>query len=210
MIPGAYTYAEATIQRKQQERQPEQQHRQRQSQQPSTLHKTVLISDSVCRSIRNRDIKMSIDRRSETSITSKHPGATANQIKHYNDYFLKEEKPNRVIISAGLNDLLYERDGNIEEIVDRVVDIGKRAKESGVSDIFILGLYKPEEYVNIKDFNSFLMEKCTEYNFGFVPNSNIELGDLFDGLHVNNKSGNKKLKHNILQCFKTYNYNPCY
>ena len=108
-----------------------------------------------------------------------------------------------MIIQAGINDLLYGREGvNAEEVAKSVVEIGKRAKDSGVSDVFIMGLYKVDG-VNTVGFNNFLKQKCMQYNFGFVHNSNIYKSDLFDGLHVN-RQGNDKLKHNLLQSFDTY------
>ena len=55
-------------------------------------------------------------------------------------------------------------------------------------------------------FNDILAKRCLELGFYLVSNSNIELCDLSDGLHVNNRDGSAKLKHNIMNCFDTYFY----
>ena len=61
-------------------------------------------------------------------------------------------------------------------------------------------------YILLKIFiNQLLESKCQEHGFYFISNANIGLDDIFDGLHVNNLTGHKKLKHNILKmCAKTY------
>jgi len=120
---------------------------------------------------------------------------------------LFKNKPDRVIIAAGMNDLLYEKENsNPAEVVERVIDIGKRAREKGVKDVFILGLYQVDG-VNVNIFNHILRQRCLETNFGYVYNSNIDKDDLYDGLHVNNRVGTNKLKHNVMQCFTTYIHN---
>ena len=154
-----------------------------------------------------------IERNKERSIISKHPGSTAKQIKHYIDYFLKEEDLHGVIIVAGLNDLLYasnngRNDVIMEDIVAHVIQAGLKAREAGIVNIHLSGLFKVEnvrdEHINL--FNYLLKHRCMQLGFGFIFNSNIELDDLYDGLHVNNKLGNMKLKQNILQCFDSYTF----
>ena len=155
----------------------------------------------------------SIERSRERSIISKHPGATAKQINTTSDYFLREEDLHGVIIVAGLNDLLYtsnngRNDVIMEDIVANVIQAGLKAREAGVTNINLSGLFKVEnvrdEHINL--FNYLLKQRCMQLGFGFIFNSNIELDDLYDGLHVNNKLGNIKLKHNILQCFDSYTF----
>ena len=53
-------------------------------------------------------------------------------------------------------------------------------------------------------FNDILAKRCSDLGFHLVSNSNIELCDLSDGLHVNNRVGHAKLKHNIMKCCDTY------
>ena len=58
--------------------------------------------------------------------------------------------------------------------------------------------------IDVNSFNNILKQRCFELNIGYIHNSNIEKEDLFDELHVNNRVGNNKLKHNVMQCFTTY------
>jgi hypothetical protein len=94
------------------------------------------------------------------------------------------------------------------EVVLRVLDIARDAKQSGVREIFISGLYNIKSISNerVYIYNMFLKEKCFELGYVYVCHSNITISDLYDGLHVNNSHGNDKLRNNILQCFDTFKY----
>ena len=116
---------------------------------------------------------------------------------------------------AGANDLLYENSRcrrskedlcNEGDIVQRVINIGVEAKRRGVRDIYICNLYSIRSIYDgyTSRFNDILAKRCSDLGFHLVSNSNIELCDLSDGLHVNNKVGHAKLKHNIMKCCDTY------
>ena len=112
----------------------------------------------------------SIDRHRERSIVSKHPGATAKQIKHYIEYFLNEEDLHGVIIVAGLNDLLYSSNNGrndviMEDIVAHVIQAGLKAREAGIMNVHLSGLFKVEnvrdEHINL--FNYLLKQRCIHF-----------------------------------------------
>ena len=61
---------------------------------------------------------------------SMHPGATSEQIGSYIDWWLTNYRPNRLVLCAGANDLLYENRRCLEnredlcnetDIVDKVI-----------------------------------------------------------------------------------------
>ena len=175
--------------------------------------RTLVISDSTVRNIRTNDCQRRLNPSKEVIRVSKHPGATAEQVQSYCDWWYKNWAPNRLIAVAGANDMLYEQKesgeiNNENELAERVINIGVEARGRGVTEICIMGLYSINHIYDTYTtrFNENLSKRCIELGFKFVPNSNIELCDLADGLHVDNRKGHNKLKHNILQCCESYKY----
>ena len=179
------------------------------------IHRTLIMSDSTCRNIRAMDAKSLVDKRREDVEVSKHPGATADQIRTYLDWWYVNYNPNNLIICAGVNDLLYENRKctrnkedlcNEPDIVEKLIDIGIEARIRGVTDIHFCKLYTIDQLYDgyTSRFNHLLEQRCTDYGFNVVSNSDIDLCDLSDGLHVDSKRGHAKLKHNIMKCCSTY------
>ena len=173
------------------------------------------MSDSTVRNIRKMDMKSLVNKQREDVERSMHPGATADQINSYLEWWYNNYNPHRLILCAGTNDLLYENRRclanredlcNEGEIVNNVINIGIEAKRRGVQDIHICSLYSIKTVYDgyTSRFNDILSRRCSELGFHFVSNSNIELCDLSDGIHVNNRQGHNKLKHNIMKCCDTY------
>ena len=179
------------------------------------LKRTLVLSDSTVRNIRKMDMKSLVNKKKEDVERSMHPGATSEQIGSYIDWWLTNYRPNRLVLCAGANDLLYENRRCLEnredlcnetDIVDKVINIGIKARNRGVQNIHICSLYTIKSIYDgyTSRFNDILAKRCAELGFHFVSNSNIELCDLSDGLHVNNRQGHAKLKHNIMKCCDTY------
>jgi hypothetical protein len=145
---------------------------------------------------------------------TKYSGATADKLHHMANYYIDTNKPDNLIIVAGLNDILNERrkkgTANCGEVADRVLNIGRTARTEGVGRVCISEILKPrfrDCHENINDTNHILRSKCESEGFIFVSQSNIGVSDLGDNLHVS-REGNDKLKHNILsQC---YTYDKSY
>ena len=98
---------------------------------------------------------------------------------------------------------------NEGELAEKVINMGIEARQRGVKDIFICTLYSIRSIFAgyTTRFNEILCSRCCDLGFNVIYNSNIELCDLSDGLHVDSKRGHNKLKHNIMQCFDTYIHN---
>jgi hypothetical protein len=140
---------------------------------------------------------------------SKHNGATAAKIHHMSKFYLDNDKPDNMIVVAGLNDILHDkRKGkvNCNDIANRVMDIGRTARSEGVGRVCISAIITPKyrdchDYV--KEVNDILKFACQSEEFIFINQSNIGLSDLGDNLHVS-RDGNDKLRHNILSHCYTY------
>ena len=119
------------------------------------------------------------------------------------------------MVCAGANDLLYENGRcrrnkedlcNEPEVVNKLMDIGREAKLRGVSRIYFCKLYTIRDLYDgyTSRFNHLLEQSCNTLGFYTISNSDIELSDLSDGLHVDSKHGHAKLKHNIMKSCETY------
>ena len=173
--------------------------------------KSLIISDSTCSRIRKNEIDACIDVRQEIVEINKFPNAEAEAINHYSIYPLEKNCPDNVIIVAGLNDLLHHDDrenADCKAIANKVMNIGKMAKEKGVARVCISGLVKPRYYNCLSStdkINMFLRDMCVREGFIYIDQSNIEPNDLGDGIHVGN-NGLKKLKSNIFKELYTNTY----
>ena len=172
--------------------------------------KSRIISDSTCRYIKNRTIEEQIDNSQEVGIITNHPNATAEEIGHYLEYHLKNDCPDNLVVVAGLNNVLHQKDsGNIncQDIAQKVINIGRTANQAGVARVCISGLVKPKyrdchRYIN--EVNGYIWQKCKSEGFIYIDQSNIGYDDLGDAIHVNGRSGNNKLCANIFKQLYTY------
>ena len=110
------------------------------TEQTITKSKTLIMTDSTCRNLRTNNLNTLINREREQIIVSKHPGATADQIHSYLDWWFTHEKPQTLVVAAGANDLLYEdREArnrkehlaNEPQVVSKLMDIGREARDRG-------------------------------------------------------------------------------
>ena len=173
--------------------------------------KSRIISDSTCGRMRKEDIKSCIDVSQENVDINKFPNAEADEMRHYASYHLEKDSPDNLIIVSGLNDLLHHPDrenADSKAIGDKVLNIGRLAKEKGVARICISGLVKPRYYncrSSVDKINAYLRDMCAREGYVFIDQSNIESKDLGDSIHVGN-NGMRKLKANIFKELFTYTY----
>jgi len=171
--------------------------------------KTTIIADSTLRLFNYRDIKSVTDPEQEKIKLSKQNGEVADEIHHMSKYYVHHDMPDNLIVAAGLNDILNEkREGqvNCTGIANRVIDIGRTARDKGVGRVCISQIIKPKyrdchDYVD--EVNDLLKYYCQSEGFNYITQSNIGIGDLGDPLHVS-RDGNDKLRHNILSHCYTY------
>ena len=161
-----------------------------------------VVTDSMCRSIRNAEINSHIDNSTENIKIYKFPGAHSHQIQHYSKWTIEHDEPDAIVIVCGTNDISYDKNPLVEEISNKVLDIARQAKQMGVGKVFICGIvFRKNKHHDdiIRDINLALRLVSTEEGFIFIDNENIHRSDLNgDGLHLN-PNGTNKLMRNILQ-----------
>ena len=117
------------------------------------------MSDSTCRNMRKKDVKALVNSSKEDVEISKHPGATAGQIKSYLGWWYENYQPDTLVLCAGVNDLLYESWRcncnkedlcNEPEIISPLMGIGLEARRSRVTNINFCSLYTIKYLVEIK------------------------------------------------------------
>jgi len=181
--------------------------------------KTHIISDSTCRTLKNREIVKYADQNQEETTMTYHPNATAKEINHYVKYRLQQDCPDNLIVVACLNDVLHHpsiKDTSPGvppldpmEVAKGIINIGKDAQKAGVARICISELIRPKFEIGrlaVEKVNEFLREQCTREGFVLISQGNISRYDLGDAIHVNNFEGTDKLRENV--CSQFYTYRP--
>ena len=97
------------------------------------VNNVSVVTDSMCRSIRNNYANSLIDSSVEKIHFNKFPGAHARQIKHYATWSIENGEADSIVILAGTNDINYDNDPSVEQISKRVLDIARQAKQMGVA-----------------------------------------------------------------------------
>ena len=177
------------------------------------INTVSVVTDSMTRSIRQKTMNEHLSTNVEVNF-HKYPGHTADEIGHYVYKNIEDDKPNSIIIVAGINDILKakrEKDvPNLNEIIENILDIGRVARDKAVKNIFISGIMvnRNKSYNQVVNaINDLLGYRCKQEGFNFIDQSHIVLRDLWhDGLHLNEK-GSAKLLYNLLSCCEE-NYNP--
>ena len=129
-------------------------------------------------------------------------GKKANHIKNYMKSHVELEKPDRVVIHMGGNDLPSGPNMSpmpIDELANHIIEAGEICSRSGVREVFIAGVTsRPGLQKRCFSLNDRLEEMCGRRNFTFIKNENISLSHLYDGVHLS-KAGSRILQSNYLR-----------
>ena len=184
--------------------------------------KSFIISDSTCRTLKNRELQRQTNKTKEDAFIAYHPNAETGQILHYSKHQLENNKPDNIIIVAGANDILHHPsmnsrnyyDGpqiNPAEIAEKIVNIGKQAALAGVQKINIATIIKPifeKGRIEVESVNALLKQYCRQEGFNIIDLAHIEREDMGDAIHVNWHSGTHKLMNGIFSQLYTYKRLP--
>ena len=178
----------------------------------SHLFSTMIISDSMSGRVHINQIKNNIDTDIEEVIFKRFPGHTADEISHYAAKPLKDNKPNRVIIVAGTNDIGRDvqpgRSVNEFEIVENLMKTARLARDTGAQSVYVSAVIVRHgyQYKNpVARVNSLLEATCATEGFIYIDQSDISSSHIAkDGVHLN-FYGQTLLKMSLLNCFHTFN-----
>ena len=131
-------------------------------------------------------LKYHITNSNEKVYTKYFDGVKGNEICHHILTTLHNDRPSRVIIHAGTNDVHENARGT--DVAKRIIDIGVMRKSFGVNDISISSVLSRKEIsLNkiIDEINNLLKNMCEFNSFKFIFHKNIDINMLcHDNLHL--------------------------
>ena len=116
------------------------------------------------------------------------PGTTSKQLLQYLDVNLKMCTPEKVLISAGINDVLNDKSkSSTENLVSNIKYLVDKCRKFGVKNILIFGLVFTTRVLLevLKKIHEKLSTFCFDYGLTHIDNRNIR-GVHFcqDNLHL--------------------------
>ena len=174
-------------------------------------HTTMIVTDSMTGGVKVNGIKKNIRGKDERILFKRFPGHTAEEIAFYATKPLSDNKPDKVIIVAGTNDLtraVYDK-GTIDEyeVVQSLMKIGRAAREHGAKKIYVSSIMTRRGYrycEGIKKVNDLLYMACVAEDFLFMDHADITMAHISaDGIHLN-AHGTAILFYNILSVFDSF------
>ena len=99
--------------------------------------KVVILSDSITKRINM--LKFNNELKHDSAVKRAFPRATTSHLLHYVNACLVEDRPPKIIICGGTNNL-SKKNQNAPEIVKEIVEIVEICRHSGVKQIFVSSL----------------------------------------------------------------------
>ena len=148
--------------------------------------KVAIYGDSIIKRIKVNEFNKHI---SGTALKKSFPGANCEEINHYIDYSLRNDRPDCVIIHAGTNDLGNKNESKDNKtIANEIMEIARKCKANGVNQIFISGITCRSGFEvtrKLKDINDKVRNMCVQEKFNYICNDEITTDFLWrDGLHL--------------------------
>ena len=159
--------------------------------------KICIIGDSICRPIDMVKFEECLDK--GTSRKRYIRGATVSQLSLYAEAVLKEDIPDKVILSMGTNNLTKKSQSEMETAKE-IIDIVHKCYNNGVNDVLVSSItIRPRFKDKINLINKILERNAAAHNYEFIDNNNIMEKHLWeDHLHLNDK-GITLLSNNFLK-----------
>ena len=146
----------------------------------------VIFGDSIPRGIRLHEFNYWLHK-GHAQLKS-FPGGTSKELLYYVEPTLKSKKFDAALLHVGVNDLLNdERQDSVQNLLDKLKQIGLKCKSAGVTRILISGIVVNKKLTSayISSVNQRISNMCRDKSFVFIDNNNIPTSSLFrDGLHL--------------------------
>ena len=186
MVPGNKTYASATKYGK----------------------KIVVIGDSHLKRIK-RNLFKNLKTLLIMSFIKPFDGAKTEHIKHCVMPFLKEQKPDIIVIHVGGNDINCKIKGNVNvnEPADNIINLAVICRDFGVPDIAISEVLPKKSIAVtaiIRKINDRVKELCKNQKFHFISHQHMTKDFLYhDGVHLTDP-GTEILAENIVDYINNF------
>ena len=178
----------------------------------SEAHKptTLIVADSTIRNVKLWQLKENVSSTDSDIIIRRHPGATADEMKHFIKDSLIRFSPSKLIIFAGCNDISRAKKDNRDEydVVNSIMEMAMEGRKHGCKEVFVSSVLTrwEQQYITTIDRVNLLLERvCRGEGVNFLNHCDITKDHICgDGLHPN-ANGTTVLKMNILSCFDGFN-----
>ena len=112
-------------------------------------------------------------------------GATIKQMETYIKPIVQDDTPDVVVLHTGCNNI-SNKNISANDIAEGIINIRRYCKEHNVNNVTISSLKCRSQKHLQHRVNIILMNRCKNYDLGYIGNSNIEVGFLAqDGLYLN-------------------------
>ena len=147
--------------------------------------KTLIIGASIVRNIDIVEFNHHLER--GNAIKRSYGGSTTADMHWHITPTLIEEKPDRVVLNIGTNNLTKKRHQTEEEICQDIFNIAEKCRSYGVNEVYISGLtLRPSFASKVEKINDILRRNSGLKNYTFIDNTNITRSHLArDNLHLN-------------------------
>ena len=166
--------------------------------------KTIIFTDSIPKGIRRKEFNNFI--KNGTAQMKCFPGATSKDLNYYVIPTLENNSYDQVLIHVGINDLLNSDKPDHQSLLQNIMSVIQKCKDSGIAEIIISLLVVTEE-INVRVIigaNESLRNFCRQNGFNFIDNRNIPPTKLYrDRLHLI-ESGKKILANNFIHGINNY------
>ena len=159
--------------------------------------KVVIFGDSHMKRIDRKKLNQNINGK---AVMKNFDGVTSEELEYYVYPTIKKEKPDRVIVHVGSNNVNFYNVENstAEEVAERILKVGEICKFHGVEDVAISSVLIKKNLVLgkfIRNVNIILEKLCHDRSFEFINNDNIYstlVSD--DGVHLTRPGSSVLLK----------------
>ena len=144
-----------------------------------------LLSDSIPKGIRMREFNYFI--KNGTAQMKCFPGATSKDLNYYVIPTLENNSYDQVLIHVGINDLLNSDKPDHQSLLQNIMSVIQKCKDSGIAEIIISSLVVTEK-INVRviiEANESLRNFCRQNGFDYIDHRNIPPTKLYrDRLHL--------------------------
>ena len=166
--------------------------------------KTIIFTDSIPKGIRMREFNYFI--KNGTAQMKCFPGATSKDLNYYVIPTLENNSYDQVLIHVGINDLLNSEKPDHQSLLQNIMRVIQKCKDSGIAEIIISSLVVTEK-ISVRviiEANESLRNFCRQNGFNYIDNRNIPPTKLYrDRLHLI-ESGKKILANNFIHGINNY------
>jgi len=152
--------------------------------------KTVILSDSHGSRIKGRELSKWIE--NGFGIVRSFSGSTATDMISYATPTINNDKPDKVIIHVGCNDI-FKGERDARKIANNILEVARFCRRGGVNSVYLSGILIMNNFNHnsvARKVNYILSTEGALENFIYIDNTRITKDMLYDRTHFNDLGRN--------------------